>query len=76
MESLPSLSGDRAVSSDPDYSGSEWRGAGMRRWLFPDAASGYSPGTLASFALRNDFSSEGGKTVTAYKILIMYRCAF
>ena len=32
--------------------------------VLPDAASGQNPGTLASFAHRNDFSREGGKAVT------------
>jgi hypothetical protein len=32
--------------------------------VLPDEASGQSPGTLASFARRNDFSREGGKAVT------------
>jgi len=32
--------------------------------VLPDASTEQGPGTLASFALRNDFSSEGGKVVT------------
>jgi hypothetical protein len=35
-----------------------------RAGLLPDASTGLSPGTLASFAHRNDFSREGGKAVT------------
>ena len=32
--------------------------------VLPDAATGQGPGTLASFAHRNEFSREGGKIVT------------
>src|SRR4030042_824668 len=32
--------------------------------VLPDASTGQGPGTLASFAHRNEFSREGGKTVT------------
>jgi hypothetical protein len=50
MESLPRLSGGRALSSDILCRNSEepaplQRGARMRRWLLPDASTGQGPFT-------------------------------
>jgi len=62
MESLPLLSGGRALSSDMLCRNSEE--PACRGGVLPDASTGKGPGTLASFAHRNDFSREGGNAVT------------
>ena len=66
MESLPRLSGGRALS--PDMLCRDSEEPGCRGGVLPDDSTGQSPDSLASFARHSDFSREGVKAVTS-KIL-------